>query len=427
VVLITAGGVFAAAEIALVSMRRSRLQELVEAGNPRAQAVATLRRDPERLLATVQVGMTVISVTAAAFGGARMSEHVRPLLEQVPWLSDYADQLSIALVVGLVSFLTLVLGELVPKSLALRSSERYSLLFGTPLLGLSRLARPLVWLLTASSNVVLRLFGDRTSFGESRLSADEIELMVEQATQSGTLDVRAGEIVSRAFTFAELTAADVMVPRGRIVAIPRHASADEVRRILLEEGHSRMPVYERTIDNVVGYISMKDVVSFAWENQLIVLEDLMRPAYFVPETMLTLDLLQELQKRRMSLAIVVDEAGGMSGLVTMEDLLEELVGEIFSEHEEPPESPILRQADGSSLVQGITPVRDVNRELHLELPESDEYSTIAGLATSVAGRIPSRGEKMRLADGTLLEVIDVTPRRVRMVKVLPPPPASPEA
>jgi putative hemolysin len=192
-----------------------------------------------------------------------------------------------------------------------------------------------VWLLTFSSNLVLRLFGDSTSFTESRLSSDELQQLLEEAARSGSVHPRTGEIASRAFDMAELTVSDIMMPRRSVVAIRRHATPEEIRRVLLEEGHSRMPVYEGDLDHIVGYVVAKDLLAFALEQQLILLEDVLRPAYFVPETMRAMDALQQMQSRRMQMALVVDEQGGLSGLITMEDVVEEPVGDIVSEHEAP--------------------------------------------------------------------------------------------
>lgn len=424
-VLVLANGFFAAAEIAVVALRKSRLQHLVDTGRPAARAVLALRQDPERFLATVQVGITVVAATAAAFGGASIAERLAPHLERLGLGPDAADDVALAAVVAGVSYLTIVFGELVPKSIALRNAETLSLLVAGPIRGLAWLARPAVWLLTASSNLLLRPFGDRTTFTETRLSREELEHLVEEATRAGTVDPRTGELARRALDFGRRVVSEVMVPRSRIDAIPRGASQDEVRRLLLEHGHTRMPVFEDTLDGIVGYISAKDVLALAWEARLVVLEDLLRPAYFVPETMPAARLLQELQRRRLRLAIVVDEHGGVSGLVTTEDLVEELVGELFSEHEVP-EELFVREAAGTVRVRGHAPVREVNRALGLDLPEEEGSGTVAGLVIALAGRIPTSGEAVTTADGTRLEVLDASPHLVRLVRLTPPagPPAA---
>ncbi|MCE9672893.1 hemolysin family protein [Myxococcus stipitatus] len=425
--LVLANGVFAGAELAVISLRRTRLKELVDAGSSSARSVEALRADPERFLATVQIGITVIGATAAAFGGASIASRLGKLLVELGVPEQTADEVALAGVVAAVSYLSLVLGELVPKSLALRAGERYALLIGRPLHGLSWLMRPVVWFLTASSNVVLRLFGDRTNFSESRLSAEELQALVEEAAKQGSLDPRAGEIAARAFEMGDLTVGELMIPREQIVALRRHASAEEIRRLLLESGHSRMPVFEGTLDNIVGYVIAKDLLAVAWEGNLIVLEDVLRPPLFLVETMRAMDALKELQRRRMQLALIVDERGGVVGLVTVEDLVEELVGDILSESETP-EELVRREGPAVAVVQGSAAIRDVNRELGLDLDEDEDYSTVAGLSIALAGgAIPEPGAKLRTKDGLELEVLEATPRRVRSVRIhLPEPKSEPE-
>jgi len=416
--LVAANGVFAGAEIAIIALRKTRLSQLVEEQRPGARAVQQLRDAPERFLATVQIGITVVGATAAAFGGASLARRIAPTLEAVPGLARYSEQLALALVVALVSFLSLVLGELVPKSLALRGAERYALLVGQPLLGLATLARPMVWLLTAASNAVLRPFGDRTTFAESRLSAEELEQLVDEAGRVGALDAPTAEIASRALAFRDLTAGEVMVPRSRVVALPRDASAADLKRLVLEEGRSRMPVYQGSLDNVVGYVMAKDLAAMAWERELIVLEDLIRPVHFVPESAKAVQVLRDLQRRRTQIAVVVDEHGGVAGLLTLEDLVEELVGEILGEREEP-EALFQREPGGTALVRGDAPIREVNRALDLDLPEGDGFTTVAGLSIALAGAVPERGTRLTTGQGTQLEVVDASPRVVRLSVTLP--------
>jgi putative hemolysin len=411
-------GVFAGAEIAIISVRKTRLEQLVAEGRASARALKRLRDHPEQFLATVQVGITVVGATAAAFGGAAVARRLAPHLEEVPFIGAYAASVALGAVVAIVSFLSLVLGELVPKSLALRASERYALLVAGPLLALSAVARPIVWTLTAVSNAVLRPFGDRTNFTEARLSVEELEQLVDEAERAGALDEPTAEITSRALAFRDLTAGDVMVPRSRIVALPRSASQDELKRMLLEEGRSRMPVYDGSLDELVGYVMAKDLAAIAWERQLIVLDDLIRPVLFVPVTAKAVHVLREMQRRRTQIAVVVDEHGGTTGLLTLEDLVEELVGDILGEQEQP-EALFQQEPGGTALVRGDAPIREVNRALDLDLPEGDGYSTIAGLCIALAGSVPERGTRLHAPDGTQVEVLDASPRVVRHVRLWP--------
>ena len=421
--LVAVNGIFAGAEISVVSIRKSRLHQLVERGHAGARAAQALRDAPERFLATVQIGITVVGATAAAFSGASTATRLAHALEGLGWAAQTAEEVALAVTVAVLSGLSLVFGELVPKSLALRAGERYALLVARPLLALAQLFRPVVWLLTWSSNLVLKPFGDATSFTEARHSAEELRQLVEEAAQAGTLDPRSGEIASRALDFGGLTAASVMVPRQRIVAVPRNASQADLRKILLGTSFSRLPVHDGTLDGVVGYLTVREALASAWEKGEVALEALVRPAYFTPATTSAGRVLQELRRRRLPLAIVVDEHGGVAGLITLGDLVEELVGEVAAE-EAWAERPVRVEPDGSALVRGTTAIRDVNRELGLKLPEAEGRITLAGLCISLAGGIPQRGTRLSSGDQSL-EVVEASARAVDLVRIRPQPPAAP--
>jgi putative hemolysin len=413
--LVVLNGLFAGAEIAIVGMDRARLRQLVEEENPSARAVKALRSSPERFFATVQIVITFVSAGAGALGGATFAQRLAPYLE--PFVGEHAREVSIVLVVVVISYLSLVLGELVPKSLAMKKAEGYALLVAPALLRLSSVALPLVWLLTQSSNAILRLFGDKATFTESRLSPDQLRELVDEAAEQGTLDAQVGEIASRAFDFAGLTASHVMLPRTKIVAIPSNANHDQIREVVLESAHSRLPVYEGNLDNVIGYIFYKDLLALAWEGELLVLKDLLRPPFFVIEGMPASELLKQMRERRTHLAFIVDERGGLSGIVTLDDLIEELVGEVFGEmHHEVPTS-MYRDPDGSIVALAEVTIRDVNREFDLDLPESDEWSTLGGLCVHLAGRVPRPGDRYRVGDFALIveAASDRTATHVRIV------------
>lgn len=410
-----ANGVFSGAEIAILSVRKSRLSELVSQGSSRALAVAALRDTPERFLATVQVGITIIGSAAAAFGGASIGKQLAETFTRLGF-GRYAEEAGIGVVVATVSFLSLVLGELVPKSLGLRYSEPYALTIAKPLGLMAQLTRPLVWGLTFTSNLVLRLFGDETSFTETRLSREELSLLVKEATTHGTLDRDAGEIAARAFDFSALTARDVMVPRSQAIFLDLTADDAEIRTVLGSQRHQRYPVFEGSVDNVVGYIRTSDIFARAIVGDTIELSAFLRKPCFVAEAMTAVDVLRELQRQKMHLALVVDEVGGVSGLLTIEDLLEELVGDILAEHE----LGALEERDehGALLLRGETPLREVNRALDLSLPEDLGFNTIAGLCIAESGRIPVTGTEI-LAHGAHIHVVEASARRVLRVAVRP--------
>jgi putative hemolysin len=415
IALVLANGLFAGAEIAILTVRKTLVDERAQSGNHRARAVQTLRANPERFLATVQIGITVVSSTAAVFGGSKIATTLTPLLQDLGF-EKHADDVALAIVVIAISYLSLVLGELVPKSLALRHSDGYAFFVSRPLLALSAIARPLVWLLTASSNLVLRLFSDRTSFTEARMSRDELQQLVEEAAQTGSVDSQSSEIASRALELADVSVAELMVHREAIVAIDKHASPETVQRTILEEGHSRLPVYDGDLDRLVGYVVARDVLAVVWEQGLIVIDDIIRPLHTVALRARSNVVLREMQARRVQMAAVVDEHGGTAGIVTIEDLVEELIGDVTAEEEEP-DQIVQPESDTSVLVAGWVPIRKVNRVLGTALPIAREHTTMAGLCMALALAIPPVGASLQAPDGTRLDVVDASPRRVRLVRI----------
>jgi putative hemolysin len=289
-----------------------------------------------------------------------------------------------------------------------------------PLLWLSWVARPVVKLLTATSNLVLRPFRDSTDFMEARISPEELKQMVDEAARTGALHQSAGEIAARALGFEKLTLREASIPRDRIDALPRNAGPEQIRRFLLEERRSRIPVYDRSLDDIVGYASAKDIVSVAWDGKLVLLPDLLRPVKFFPETTPAIEVLRYMRRERQRIVVSVDEHGLVTGLATFEDLVEELVGDISSEDDED-RTPIVHELDGSAVVHGEVPLREVNRALELALPESPGTTTIAGLCAKLGGGIPNRNARLAAPDGTVLVVLDASPRAVRRVRVIRPP------
>jgi putative hemolysin len=422
--LILLNGVFAGAEIALIALRRTRLHELASGGSRGARAALALKERPERLLATVQIGITAVGASAAAYGGSTIARDLAPVLRDLG-AGRYAEETAFGLVVVAITYLSVVVGELVPKSLALHAAEGYALAVSRPLVGLAALMRPLVWLLTASANAILLLFRDRTTFVEARHSPEELQQYVEDAALDGSLDPRAGEIASRAFEFGELPVSAVMVPRRQIAAIDATAPLDSIRDAIVAGGFSRYPVHDGHLEGVQGYLVAREVLGVLAAGRPLDLRAITRPIHFVPDTTPAAAALKELQRLRAPLALVVHEVGAVVGLVTIEDLVEELVGEILSEDDEPPPS-IEPEPDGSYVVQGALAVHEVNRSLDIELP-GDEADTIGGLCVARRGWIPRAGERFEFDGGVVLEVLEATARRVISVRVRLPSPATPDA
>ena len=403
--LIVANGVFAGAEIAIVSLRHTRVQQLVESSRAGARTVATLRAEPERFFATVQVGITVFTTTAAAFGGARIARNLEPLLRPLPFIGHNADGVALAIVVVLISFLSLVLGELVPKSLALRRSERYALLMAKPLGA------------AVAGREADRLAADRDvePGAAAVLRPHQLLRIAHLEGGAGTDGRRGGQDGRdpRARQRARVTRARLRPPLARRcdaaarahrrAADPRDHGADPP---LPPRGaplaHPRLRANRWTTS--CGYVSAKDIVSLAWDGGPVVLSDLLRKVQFFPETVAAIEVLRFMQRERQRIAIAVDEHGVVSGIVTFEDLVEELVGDIFSERDDGV-PPLTREPDGSVIARGDTPIRDVNRELGVELDEPADVTTMAGLATALAGGIPNRNARLAAADGSVLVVL----------------------
>lgn len=417
IALVLANGLFAGAEIAIIAVRATRLEEL--ASESRAGAyLARLRGDPERFLATVQIGITVVSATAAAFGGATLAERLADALEPLGISHETGERIALAVVVVLVSYLSLVLGELVPKSLALKWSERYALLAARPLVLLAKLSSPFVKLLTLSSNLILRVFGDRTSFSESQISRDEVIAVIDQATGAGEVSQRAGDMATRAIELEELHVASVMIPRSAVVAIDADAGPAELAAVLDGTDEERFPV-RRGAEDVIGYVTTRDLARLLSRRIEGGLAAILRPVHAVPESARALEVLETLQQKRMAIAVVVDEAGGVEGIVDIDDLAEEVVGSLLVG---PPmeDACFTAEPDGSYVLPATTRVHVANRRLDIELPTSPRWSTLGGLLNARLGTVPSVGARVALEDGTALEVVEASARRVHRVRVRPP-------
>lgn len=416
--LTLANGLFAGAEIAVVAVRSTRVGEL-ENETAGGAALAKLRRNPERFLATVQIGITVVSATAAAFGGATLARDLAPVLANLGLPADTAQSVALALVVIGVSYLSLVLGELVPKSLALKRSERYALLAARPLLLLGRAAGPLVWFLTASSNAILRMFGDRTSFTESQISRDELLSAIDEATDSGEVSPRAADMASRAIDLETLHAGAVMIPRGAILAIESDASVEDLAELLDQTDEERFPVREG--EDIAGYVTTRDIGRLLAGRVDGGFRAIVRPVIFVPETARAISLMERMQSTRVPIAVVVDESGSVEGIVDIDDLAEEVVGSLLVGAPRD-ETLFAREEGGGVVVPASLRIHVANRALDLHLPTSTRWSTVGGLLLSRLSAMPSPGARVNLEDGTELEVVETSARRVLRVRILPPSP-----
>jgi putative hemolysin len=415
--LILINGFFVAAEIAFVSVRRTRLDELAEAGDRRAKRAQVLMRDPGRFLAVIQVAITFLGALASAVAAVSIVTVVAEPLREIAFLADQADTIALLFVTSIVAIISIVLGELIPKGFALANPDRIALTVSGPITLFAKIVSPLVAVLVGLTKLISKPFGiDPTRTPE--LSAAEIRLIVEQGSQQGVLEAEEEQMISAVMSLSDSKLHEVMVPRIDIVAIDQEASFDDAVTLVLTEGHSRTPLYKESVDHIVGILYAKDLLRIiAAGGPRPRLRDIMRPALFVPESQAVDDLLNELQRRRVHMAIVLDEYGGTAGLVTIEDLLEEIVGEIQDEFdEEEPMKVILR--DGEAILDGRADIDEMGELVDppLELEDDEEYDTVGGFVYHRIGRVPVVGDTVAV-DPFTITVIKVTGRRVGKVRV----------
>jgi putative hemolysin len=415
--LILLNGLFVAAEIAFVTVRRTRLDELADEGDRRAARALRLLKDPGRFLAVIQVAITFLGALASAVAAVSIVELLATPLSGVSWIGERAGALALLVVTLLVSIVSIVLGELIPKGFALANPDRIALAASGPISLFAKIVSPLVALLVLLTKAISKPFGiDPTRTPE--LSAAEIRLIVEQGSQQGVLEAEEEQMISAVMSLSDSKLHEVMVPRIDIVAIDQEATFDEAVEVVLKEGHSRTPLYRESVDHIVGILYAKDLLRLiAAGGPRPRLRDIMRPALFVPESQSVDDLLHELQRRKVHMAVVLDEYGGTAGLVTIEDLLEEIVGEIQDEFDE--EEPMkVEIGPGEVILDGRAAIDDLTElvEPALELEDDEEYDTLGGFVYHRIGRVPVVGDAV-VIEPFVITVIKVSGRRVGKVRV----------
>ena len=416
-VLILFNGLFAMSETAIVSARKARLQQMVDDGNSRAQTALGLANNPNRFLATVQIGITLIGILTGVFGGATLASGLSATLSYVPVLAPYSAAIAGLIVVVVLTYLTLIIGELVPKRLALNGAERVASSVAGPMTLLSRLTWPLVRFLGISTDFVLRLLRVKPS-DEPLVTAEEIMVMVEQGADAGLFERSEQDLIERVLALDERRVESFMTPRGKIVTLDITATIEDVRTRLLGSGHSRFPVVDDDLDHVLGIVRAKDILTQSLSGQPFDLHSLLRVPLFLPETTTALKALERFQQEGTHVALILDEFGGIQGMITHNDMLEAIVGYDPSQ-DTPAEPHIVRRADGSWLVDGLTAIEDFKDTLDLvTLPEDAgrRYQTVGGLVMNEVAGVPSTGESFTWR-GLRFEVLDMDGRRVDKVLV----------
>ncbi len=415
--LITLNAFFAASEVAITNVRKARLKQLLEEGRRAAAIAERLAEDSSRFLATIQVGVTLAGFFAAATAAMTLGESLRPLIAQVPvaFIAQSSRTVAVMLVTLLLAFVVLVLGELVPKTIALQYPEAIALFVARPIDVLATLLSPLIRLVISLSNLIASPFGIQQAGSMPFITEEEIMTMVDAGEEEGVIEEDEKKMIYSIFELGDTLAREVMVPRIDVVALEQSTSVDEALDVILAKGHSRIPVYEETIDNIIGLLYAKDLLAYLRDGyQNVHLKEVLRPAYFIPESKKVDELLQDLQQRKVHMAIVVDEYGGTAGLVTIEDILEEIVGEIQDEYDAE-ESFIEKESDTVFVFNARIDLDDVNRLLDVKLP-TGEGDTLGGLIYSQLGKVPAAGDQL-VVNGVVIEVLSVSGRRIRKVRV----------
>lgn len=449
--LVGVNGFFVAAEFALVKVRATRVEQLVLGGNAVARILRQQTAHLDNYIAASQLGITLASLALGWIGEPSLAHLIEPLFGWVGATAistDVADSVAVAISFALITGFHIVLGELVPKSIALQRTERVSLFVAVPLLLFARIFRPFIWLMNGAGNAVVRLLGLSAAGEEGAVhSVDELELLVAQSREAGVLDPEEEVLLRHVFDFGDKSAQDAMRPRGDIVALEERTPLDVAARTCLSSGHTRLPVYRGTLDQVVGVVHAKDLLraclesaapgprtarsgthgEVSVEKPAATLAELVRPVSFVLERQHLGDVLTDFRRDGAHLSLVVGEYGQVVGLLTLEDVLEELVGEIRDEYDVGEEAPIARRPDGSWIVAGTEAYENVREVAGLPpIPpaERGQYTTLSGLLMLRLGRVPRVGDRVRVGDDWEVEVVAMDGRRIRRLLLRGPAPAT---
>lgn len=417
VVLILLNAYFAASEIAFISLNDAKIEKQAKEGNKKAKQIYKMLKNPSKFLATIQIGITLAGFLSSAFASDAFADKLAPMLNNLlPMLgTDTWRTISIILITILLSFFTLVFGELVPKRLAMKYYEKVS--FGTigVIRGISFVTAPFVKLLTFSTNVISKIFGVKEN-EEEIVTEEEIKMMIDEGEEKGTIDQEEKELLNNVFEFNDTTASEIMTPRIDIFALKISQDLYEVLDELDDYKYSRIPVYEDTIDNIKGIILIKDILKDLRDKKKINIKKLIKEVHFVPESVPIDKLFRQLQRNKMQMAIVIDEYGGTAGLVTMEDILEELVGNIFDEHDEE-ELEYELIDENTYMVNGNISIGDLEKIIGIEISDGD-YETLSGYLLGKLEELPPEGEETIIEDGKLTyKIEEYEDKRIKRVKI----------
>ncbi len=415
--LILFNGIFSMSEFAVVSAKKNRLTMKAEEGDESARKALELAEEPNRFLSTVQIGITLIGTLSGALGGATVARKLNVVLQEIPWLENYSNGLSVAIVVILITFFTLVLGELVPKQIALNNAEKVSIAV-SPFMGfIAKITTPLVLLLSGATNLVLKILGIDLS-DQQTVTEDDIKNILYEGAEIGVIRESEQNMVERIFRLSDRNVSAFMTPHSEIIFLDIDSSNEEIFDRIRKYPFSRFPVYRGNMDDVVGIVHSRDLLLQCVQNKEIALGEAMKAPLFLPETTPALDAVENLRKNGIEIAVVIDEYGGVMGLAGMNDILQAIIGNVLDEHENF-EDEIIQREDGSWLVDGMVQTDVLKSVLDLgALPEESigRYETAGGLMMTQLGRVPQSGDSF-VWDNVRFEVVDMDGRRVDKVLI----------
>ena len=416
--LLILNGIFAMYEIALVSSSKARLETLVGKGNKRAKGVLKQLEEPEKFLSTIQIGITLIGIVSGAYGGATIADDVEPLFALIPGVAAYAKTLAMITVVAIITYLSLIIGELVPKSIALNNPERWATMLSPFMIVLTKISYPFVCLLSASTKLMNKLIG-LNSGEERQMTQDELKMILHQSSEQGVIDKDETEMLRDVFRFSDKRANDLMTYRRDIVVRHPTNTPEEVLRIIHEEHFSKYLLVERGKDEIIGVVSVKDIILMMGGEQPFNLRSIARPALFIPESLYAKKVLELFKKNKNKFGVVVDEYGNTEGIITLHDLTESIFGDILEENETEEEEIVVRQ-DGSMLVEASMNLDDFMEAMGImnydDLKEED-FTTLSGLAMFLIGRVPKAGDLFNYKNLDF-EVVDMDRGRVDKLLVI---------
>ncbi len=412
-ILLGINGLLAMSEIAFVSAKKYKLENLAQKGIKSAKKSLVLLEEPERFLSAIQIGITLVGILAGAYGGYAIAEDITPYVQKVKLLEKYAMQISFAAVVSVITYFSLVIGELVPKTIALKNPEKITILFAPLMILLVKAFKPFVFILSVSTKVVIFFFRIKKN-EEPPVTEDELKSLIELGKKHGTFEKEESEIINKIFSFNDKKVSSIMIPRKELEWIDYSFSNKEIFNFISTHNYSRYFVCEGEIDKVLGFIESKEFLVKYHSDPLFQLKSIINQSLVVPESLYTFDLLEKFRQNKTNIALVVDEYGGTQGLVTLHDLIENIIGEIPDKFDKA-ENKIIRRNDGSLLIDGMTELQVVSDYLSEDF-NSDEYTTIGGYLMAALGKVPVEGECIAKGD-YILEVIDMDGKRVDKILV----------